>query len=94
MLLLAVRSILTSSLGIGAGLQSRLSPFITASGLDTDVQAKAIRVLNVPEYYAEYRDTGNGYAVFLGSSIVAKVRLLVNTLTPRVAHNILFLDYL
>jgi actin-related protein 9 len=71
---LVVCSILTSSLGIGAGLQSRVSPFITASGLDTDVQPKLIRVLNVPEYYAEYRDTGSGYAVFLGSSIVAKVR--------------------
>ncbi|RXW20657.1 hypothetical protein EST38_g5179 [Candolleomyces aberdarensis] len=59
--------------GIGAGLQSRLSPFITGSGLDTDVQPKSIRVLNLPEYYAEYRDTGNGYAVFLGSSIVAKI---------------------
>ncbi|KAG2011447.1 actin binding protein [Coprinopsis cinerea AmutBmut pab1-1] len=59
--------------GIGISLQSRLQPFLTASGLDTDVQPRAIRVINVPEYYAEYRDTGNGYSAFLGSSIVAKI---------------------
>jgi len=27
----------------------------------------------VPEYFAEYRDKGDGLAAFLGSSIVAKV---------------------
>ncbi|KAF6753037.1 actin family [Ephemerocybe angulata] len=59
--------------GIGVSLQSRLSPFIASSGLDTDIQPRTIRVLNVPEYYAEYRETGNGYSAFLGSSIVAKI---------------------
>ncbi|TFK25578.1 actin-like ATPase domain-containing protein [Coprinopsis marcescibilis] len=59
--------------GIGISLQSRLAPFVTSSGLDTDTQPRSIRVLNVPEYYAEYRDTGNGYSAFLGSSIVAKI---------------------
>ncbi len=39
-----------------------------------DVQPRMIHTLNVPEYYAEYRETGNGYAAFLGSSITAKVK--------------------
>lgn len=57
-------------------LQSRLAPFIANPDLQTDVQARGIRVLSVPEYYHEYRDTGNGLAGFLGASIVAKVSLL------------------
>jgi hypothetical protein len=28
----------------------------------------------VPEYFAEYREKGDGLAAFLGTSIVAKVR--------------------
>ncbi|KAH6916115.1 actin family [Coprinopsis sp. MPI-PUGE-AT-0042] len=59
--------------GIGVSLQSRLSPFLVSTGLDTEVQPRNIRVINVPEYYAEYRETGNGYSAFLGSSIVAKI---------------------
>lgn len=39
-----------------------------------DIQPRSARILNVPEYYAEYRETGNGYAAFLGSSITAKVK--------------------
>ncbi|KAJ3517020.1 hypothetical protein NMY22_g14063 [Coprinellus aureogranulatus] len=58
--------------GIGVSLQSRLSPFLV-NLVETDVQPRTIRVLNVPEYYAEYRETGNGYSAFLGSSIVAKI---------------------
>lgn len=55
-------------------LQSRLAPYLLAnSDIQTDVQARVIRLTNVPEYYPEYRDTGNGYAAFLGASIVAKV---------------------
>lgn len=61
--------------GIGVSLQSRLSPFLVSTALDTEVQPRNIRVINVPEYYAEYRETGNGYSAFLGSSIVAKVSL-------------------
>lgn len=60
-------------IGIGVALQSRLAPFISSSDLQTDVQPRVVRVLSVPEYYAEYRETGNGYAAFLGSSIAAKV---------------------
>ncbi|KAF9054596.1 actin-related protein [Panaeolus papilionaceus] len=59
--------------GIGVALQSRLSPFIGNPDLQSDVQARLIRVLNVPDYYAEYRETGNGYSAFLGSSITAKI---------------------
>ncbi|KAF8159806.1 actin-related protein [Crassisporium funariophilum] len=59
--------------GIGVALQSRLAPFIASPDLQTDVQARSIRVLAVPEYYAEYRETGNGYAAFLGTSITAKI---------------------
>jgi len=60
--------------GIGVALQSRLAPFIINNAdLPTDVQPRFVRVLSVPEYYAEYRETGNGYAAFLGSSIAAKV---------------------
>ncbi|KAJ8522723.1 hypothetical protein ONZ45_g733 [Pleurotus djamor] len=60
--------------GIGVALQSRLAPYVVSNtDIQTDVQARSIRLLNVPEYYPEYRDTGNGYASFLGSSIVAKL---------------------
>ena len=61
------------SSGIGVALQSRLAPFISSAELQTDIQPRVVRVLSVPEYYAEYRETGNGYAAFLGSSIAAKV---------------------
>ena len=63
-------------LGIGVALQSRVAPFINSADLQTDVQSRFVRVLSVPEYYAEYRETGNGYAAFLGSSIAAKVSWL------------------
>jgi actin-related protein 9 len=38
-----------------------------------DIQPRNTRLLTVPDYYAEYRETGNGYAGFLGTSITAKV---------------------
>ncbi|KAM6496851.1 actin-related protein [Amanita muscaria] len=59
--------------GIGIALQSRLAPYLSQPDLITDVQPRVIRVLSVPEYYAEYRETGNGCAGFLGSSITAKI---------------------
>jgi len=59
--------------GIGIALQSRLAPFILSNPeQQNDVQARLIRVLTVPEYFAEYRDKGENLAAFLGSSIVAK----------------------
>ncbi|KAG2053699.1 actin-related protein [Suillus hirtellus] len=60
--------------GIGAALQSRLAPFILSTpDQATDVQPRSIRVLTVPEYFAEYREKGDGFAAFLGTSIVAKI---------------------
>ncbi|KAI0788794.1 actin-like ATPase domain-containing protein [Abortiporus biennis] len=60
--------------GLGAALQARLSPFILGTADHAnEVQPKSIRVLKIPEYFAEYRDKGDGLASFLGSSIVAKI---------------------
>ncbi|KAF9447508.1 actin-related protein [Macrolepiota fuliginosa MF-IS2] len=59
--------------GIGLALQSRLAPFLYSPESSMDIQPRSIRVLGVPEYYAEYRETGNSYAAFLGSSITAKI---------------------
>ncbi|KAH7890716.1 actin family [Phlebopus sp. FC_14] len=60
--------------GIGTALQSRLSPFILSNpDQQNEVQPRSIRVLNVPEYFAEYRERGDGLAAFLGTSIVAKI---------------------
>lgn len=39
------------------------------------MQPRAIKTLKIPDYFAEYRDKGDGLASFLGTSIVAKVRL-------------------
>ncbi|PBK99350.1 actin-like ATPase domain-containing protein [Armillaria gallica] len=59
--------------GIAVALQSRLAPFISNPELQTEIQPRSIRILGVPEYYPEYRDTGEGYAAFLGASITAKI---------------------
>jgi actin-related protein 9 len=50
-----------------------VAPFIGSADLQTDIQPRAIRTLGIPEYYPEYRDTGEGLAAFLGASITAKV---------------------
>jgi actin-related protein 9 len=61
--------------GLGLSLQAQLSPFILGNvDQQNEVQPRAIEVLKVPDYFAEYRDVGDGYAAFLGGSIVAKVR--------------------
>jgi actin-related protein 9 len=39
--------------GIGVALHSKLAPFINGVDLQTDVQPRFVRVLSVPEYYAE-----------------------------------------
>ena len=41
--------------------------------LMNEIQPKSIRTLKIPEFYSEYREKGEGYAAFLGSSITAKV---------------------
>ena len=61
-------------LGAGIALQSRLAPFILSNpDQHNDVQPRYIRVLTVPDYFAEYREKGDGLAAFLGTSMVAKV---------------------
>ena len=61
-------------LGIGQALQTRLESFILGNTENSnDAQPKQIRVLHVPDYFAEYREKGDGLAAFLGASIVAKV---------------------
>ena len=48
-----------------------------------EIQPKSIRTLKIPDFYSEYRDKGEGYAAFLGSSIVAKVGPSINNSSPR-----------
>ncbi|KAL5492361.1 hypothetical protein ACEPAI_3808 [Sanghuangporus weigelae] len=60
--------------GIGQALQMRLEPFMLGNTENSnDAQPKQIRVLHVPDYFAEYREKGDGLAAFLGASIVAKI---------------------
>lgn len=65
--------------GIGIALQSRLAPYVVSNPeqySQNDIQARVVKVLGIPEYYPEYRGTGDGLAAFLGSSITAKVSVL------------------
>ncbi|KAH9993724.1 actin-like ATPase domain-containing protein [Russula compacta] len=60
--------------GIAPALQTHLASFILSNAdQHNEVQPKQIRTAKVPEYFAEYREKGDGLAAFLGSSIVAKV---------------------
>ncbi|KAI0084488.1 actin-like ATPase domain-containing protein [Irpex rosettiformis] len=60
--------------GLGAALQTRLAPFILSTvDQQNEVQPKGIRVLKISEYFAEYREKGDGLAAFLGASIIAKI---------------------
>jgi actin-related protein 9 len=69
-----IRKLKLFAIGIGVALQSRLAPFILSNpDQQNEVQTRSIRVLTVPEYFAEYRDKGENLAAFLGSSIIAKV---------------------
>ncbi|KAJ3489642.1 hypothetical protein NLI96_g1968 [Meripilus lineatus] len=66
--------------GMGAALQGRLAPFLLGTqDQSNEVQPKSIRVLKVPDYFAEYRDKGDGLASFLGASIVAKITFTDST---------------
>lgn len=63
-------------IGIGTALRSRLSSFVLGNpDQHNEVQPRSIRVVSVPEYFAEYRERGDGLAAFLGTSIVAKVNV-------------------
>jgi actin-related protein 9 len=64
-------------IGIGRTLQTRLSPFLANGDEQNEIQPRSIDVLKVPDYFAEYREVGDGYAAFLGSCIVAKVSKLI-----------------
>jgi len=60
--------------GVGPALESRLGLYILSSpDQQNDVQPRHIRIIKVPEYFAEFREKGDGLAAFLGSSIVAKI---------------------
>jgi actin-related protein 9 len=66
--------------GLPTALQSRLAPYILLNPdlhQHNEVQTRSIRIIAVPEYFAEYRDRGDGLAAFLGSCIVAKVGTLI-----------------
>ena len=70
--------------GIAPALQTYLTSFILSNAdQHNEVQPKQIRTVKVPEYFAEYREKGDGLAAFLGSSIVAKVHLIFGVLLPR-----------
>ncbi|THH19437.1 hypothetical protein EW146_g1731 [Bondarzewia mesenterica] len=60
--------------GVGPALQSRLSTYILSNpDQQNDVQPRHIRLVKVPDYFAEFREKGDGLAAFLGSTIVAKI---------------------
>ncbi|KAH9888940.1 actin-like ATPase domain-containing protein [Cubamyces lactineus] len=61
--------------GLGAALSARVSPYILSAPdpLNNEVQPRAVKTLRVPDYFAEYRDKGDGLAGFLGTSIIAKL---------------------
>lgn len=63
--------------GLGLALSARVSPYILSAPdvLNNEVQPRGVKTLRVPDYFAEYRDKGDGLAGFLGTSIVAKVRV-------------------
>ncbi|KDQ61600.1 hypothetical protein JAAARDRAFT_31063 [Jaapia argillacea MUCL 33604] len=67
--------------GLSAALSARLTPFIlspTSAATQpeyNEVQPRAIRTLEIPQYFAEWRDKGDGGASFLGGCIIAKVRI-------------------
>ena len=65
---------LTALAGLGSALQARLSSFVLGNpDPSNDIQPKQVNSLKIPEYFAEYRESGDGFAAFLGASIVAKV---------------------
>ncbi|KAI0794012.1 actin-like ATPase domain-containing protein [Fomes fomentarius] len=61
--------------GLGVALSGRLSPYILSAPdvSNNEVQPRTIKTLRVPDYFAEYRDKGDGLAAFLGTSIIAKL---------------------
>lgn len=73
-------NILTVCVGLGATLTARLASYMLGnqeSAQMNDVQPVQARTVRVPDYFAEFRERGDGLAAFLGASIVAKVRVLI-----------------
>jgi actin-related protein 9 len=59
---------------LAPAIQARLSTAIaTDRESEYQVQPKHIRILKVPDYFANHREKGEGTAAFLGACIVAKV---------------------
>jgi len=62
--------------GIGLAIKARLSPYLLGNpDQHNDAQPKNVRVLHVPEYFAEFREKGDGLGAFLGAGIVAKASI-------------------
>ncbi len=78
--------------GLGLALSARVSPYILSAPdvLNNEVQPRGVKTLRVPDYFAEYRDKGDGLAGFLGASVIAKVRAFSCTDHARwwVAHGL------
>ncbi|KAG8709540.1 hypothetical protein FRC09_000616 [Ceratobasidium sp. 395] len=67
---------------------SRLLPYVLkAEEQANDAQPKAVRSVRVPDYFAEYRDKGDGLAGFLGGSIVAKLTFCDSSARNYVSKN-------
>ncbi|KAH8827986.1 actin-related protein [Flagelloscypha sp. PMI_526] len=64
--------------GLGIALQSRVQHHLTSEHIPTEIQPKVAKVINMPDYYAEYSKTGDAFAAFLGSSITCKGRTYVS----------------
>jgi len=77
------RRLKPSLVALGAALQSYLQPFLSRDPAELGVgmngqpivtdQPKFSKAIKVPEYFANYRDTGDELASFLGANIVAKL---------------------
>ncbi|CAE6460282.1 unnamed protein product [Rhizoctonia solani] len=79
-------SVLDKSLA--QGLHSRLLPYVLkAEEAANDSQPKLVRSVRVPEYFAEYREKGDGLAAFLGGSIVAKLTFCDSSARNYVSKN-------
>ena len=75
--------------GIAPALQTHLAPYILSNAdQHNEIQPKLIRTVKVPEYFADYREKGDGLAAFLGSSIVAKVHLSIFFNLPQRSEHI------
>ena len=75
LLLLGSRLKLLTTPDLEAALHSRLTPYLVRDP-ENQLQAQpvALRMLKVPDYFAEYRDIGSPIASYLGACITGKVQ--------------------